>query len=135
MCAFFRERLRINPNFLKFVLFSDEANFINNGGVNKHNLHYYAYENLRWIRMGHFQNVISTNVWCGIIGNRISGPYFFRGTLTGVRYLQFIRDILPELLEELEIDTRRQMWLQQDGAPCYFHRIVRNYLNDKFEDR
>ena len=47
LCAFFRERLRIDPNFLKFVLFSEEANFSSNGGVNKYNLHYYAYENPR----------------------------------------------------------------------------------------
>ena len=25
--------------------------------------------------------------------------------------------------------------VQQDRVPCYFHRIVRNYLNDRFEGR
>jgi hypothetical protein len=64
--------------FLENVLFSDKASFSNRGGVNKHNYHYYARNNPRWIREGHFQTVYSTNVWCGISRNKIVEPYFFR---------------------------------------------------------
>jgi len=34
-----------DPTFLSRVLFSDEANFCNNGHVNRHNMHYWAVEN------------------------------------------------------------------------------------------
>lgn len=134
-CNFVRQRLEADENFLNLVLFSDEAKFSNNGGVNKHNCHYYALENPHWIRMGHFQNVISTNVWCGILGERIIGPYFFRGTLTGLRYLAFLNDILPQLLEEIELGIREEMWFQQDGAPPHYHREVRTFLNNNFGER
>jgi hypothetical protein len=40
--------------------------------------------NTCWIREGHFQMVYSTNVWCGILGNKIIGPYFFREKLNGL---------------------------------------------------
>ena len=61
--------------------------------------------------------------------------YFFCGTLITVRYLQFIRDMSPELLEESEIDARFKMLFQQDGVPPHLHRIMRSYLTDRFEDR
>jgi hypothetical protein len=39
------------------VVFSDEASFSNNGGVNKYNCHYYAPNTPCWIREGHFQTI------------------------------------------------------------------------------
>ncbi|KAJ8961861.1 hypothetical protein NQ318_021479 [Aromia moschata] len=38
------------------------------------------------------------NVWAGIINSQIIGQYFFDGTLTGARYLDFLQNFLvPEL--------------------------------------
>ena len=39
-CRFVREQTTLDQNFWENVLFSDEASFSNNGGVNKHNCHY-----------------------------------------------------------------------------------------------
>jgi hypothetical protein len=45
-CRFVREQIILDQHFLENMLFSDEASFISKGGVNKHNCHYYAQNNL-----------------------------------------------------------------------------------------
>ena len=49
-CNIILNKIQENPNFYNTVLFSDEATFNNIGVVNKHNMHYYAQENPRWVR-------------------------------------------------------------------------------------
>ena len=69
---------------------------------------------------------------CGLFNGRLIGPYFYETTLTGERYLQFLHNILPELLEHIPLNQRESMWWQQDGATPHFHRQVREYLNNIF---
>lgn len=39
-------------------------------------------------------------VWCGIMKGRIVVPYFFKGALTGARYLDFLQiDFVPALIQ------------------------------------
>lgn len=71
------------------------------------------------------------NVWCGILGDRLIGPYFFEGHWTGLRYLHFLRQELPLLLEDVPLHDRLTMWLQQDGAPPHSTLAVRNHLNEE----
>ena len=54
--------------------------------------------------------------------------------LYGESYLQFLRNQLPEVLEKIPLEVRRQMWFQHDGAPPRYTRIVRNYLDETFAD-
>ncbi|KAJ8955006.1 hypothetical protein NQ318_000438, partial [Aromia moschata] len=43
------------------------------------------------------QYLEKVNVWAGIINSQIIGPYFFDGTITGARYLDFLQNFLvPE---------------------------------------
>ncbi|RZC39069.1 HTH 24 domain containing protein, partial [Asbolus verrucosus] len=39
-CHFMRDKMNQQLDFLRFVMFSDEAKFCNNGAVNRHNSHY-----------------------------------------------------------------------------------------------
>ena len=73
-------------------------------------------------REGHLQGVYSTNLWCGILGNKIIGPHLFRERLNGQVYLNFLRNILSMLLEEVDLQRRQSMQLQQDGTPFHFQR-------------
>ena len=41
-------------------------------------LHQDLYENLRWMRIVPFQHPWSVNCWCGIVGDHVIGPYFFK---------------------------------------------------------
>lgn len=134
-CNTVNQKITENPNFLFNVMFSDEATFHNNGFVNKHNMHYYAMQNPHWVREINIQNRWSLNVWCGILGNKIIGPYFFERSLTGSLYLEFLRTQLPNLLEDIGECVRNNMWLQQDGAPAHYHNEVRLYLNQVYPEK
>ena len=63
------------------------------------------------------------------------GPYYFRERLNGQVYLNFLRNILPMLLEEVNLQRRQNMWLQQDVAPHHFHRDVRHYLEAEYANK
>ena len=82
-----------------------------------------------------YQHRWSLNVWGGIIGSTIIGPYFFNGHLNGEMYLQFLQNELPRLLANVPLITRNRMWFQQDGAPAHFSRNVTEHLNVTFEEK
>lgn len=121
-----------DSNILNNILWTDESLFNNNGMVNRHNAHYWNDTNPFWTRETKSQVRWSINVWCGILNNTLIGPYFYEGTLTGVRYLDFLENILPLLLENVPLRTRECMWVQQDGAPPHNSNIVKDYLNNTF---
>lgn len=77
-----------DPLLIKRICFTDEATFRLNGEVNKQNYRYWAKENPHWYRESHTQYRQSVNVWAGIVGNKVIGPYFFDGSLTGQMYLE-----------------------------------------------
>ncbi|EFN60832.1 hypothetical protein EAG_00064, partial [Camponotus floridanus] len=56
------------------------------------------------------------NVWCGLLDGCIVGPYFIEGNLTGEAYLNLLQNELPEMLENINLHTVQNMWIQQDGA-------------------
>lgn len=124
-----------NRNFLSQILWTDEATFSSSGKVNTHNMHYWSETNPHWLREVQFQNRWSVNVWCGILGGRIIGPYIFDQHLNGATYLQFLEDELPILLEDIPLEDRMNMWFQQDGCPAHYARNVQNFLNRQFPDK
>ncbi|GFY24861.1 transposase-like protein [Trichonephila clavipes] len=64
-------------------------------------------------------------------GDHLIGPYILPDRLTGPRYLIFLEQVLPELLDSAHVTaaTRTSMWFQQDGAPAHFSISVRNHLD------
>ena len=85
------------------VLFFDEATVHRNGYVNRHNCYYYADENPHAMRMINHQQRWLLNVWGGILGEHLLGPYFIDGHLNGNSYLRFLRDDLDDLLENVPL--------------------------------
>lgn len=134
-CMWVLDKAAENENFFDNVLFSDECNFHNNGLVNRHNFHYYSDSNPHEYRVMRNQNRWSINVWGGILGPYLIGPYFFEGPLNGMMFLDFLSQKLPVLLEDVPLNTRRNIWLQLDGAPPHYHREVRQFLNANFQNR
>jgi len=63
-------------------------------------------------------------LWCGIVNGYLIGPYVFERNVDRDSYLELLRDRLPELLEDVDLETRQRMWLQQDGAALHFARII-----------
>ncbi|KAJ8948041.1 hypothetical protein NQ318_003375 [Aromia moschata] len=88
-----------NQLSLEWIVFSDGAIFNTltlNGHVNRQNCRYWAEENSHWMRELHIQRPQKTNVWAGIIQDRIVGPFFFDDTLNGARYLRLLQhELMP----------------------------------------
>lgn len=118
--------------FLQEVLFTDEATFINRSQINLKNMHYWAPKNPHWMREVDHQRQWSINVWCGMLGNQLIRPYFINDQLTGQKYVNFLNDTLPSLLENVPLNIRTQIWYQHDDCPAYYARNVRQVLDRKF---
>lgn len=134
-CIWLKNMKRENPLLMSQILWTDEASFGNNGVVNLHNMHYWSETNPHWMREVDNQHRWNVNVWCGILDGRVIGPHFFEGNLTGEMYLHFLTFNLPELLDNVNLATRRNMWFQHDGCPAHYSRAVQDFLNQQFPNR
>lgn len=133
-CNWVQQKLREIPNFLDFILFSDEATFHKNGFVNRHNYHYYSDINPHLLHTSS-QHKWSINVWGGIINTTIVGPFFFEGCLNGEMYETFLRNDFLALIQAIPQEVLNEMWYQHDGAPAHYAANVRNFLNEQFPNR
>ncbi|KAJ8956613.1 hypothetical protein NQ318_013966 [Aromia moschata] len=76
-----------NPMFLRNLIFCNESTFTLNGIVNRQKYRYWADVNPHWVMEAHTNTWMGNgntcpqkvNVWAGIVGNRVVGPYFFEG--------------------------------------------------------
>lgn len=138
-CEQMMEKCNMDDNFAVNIVFSDEATFMLNGTVNRHNCRYWSDTNPHWAEEGHTQYPQKVNVWAGVIGRHIIGPFFLDGTLTADRYLQLLQNhVIPAITaifpgENGGIDNR--IIFQQDGAPPHFAACVREYLNNVFPNK
>ncbi|KAJ8960516.1 hypothetical protein NQ318_013800 [Aromia moschata] len=73
------------------VLFSEESTLTLHGQVNRQNCRYWWRDNPHWMRELHTQNPEKVNVWAGIIGENIIGPFFMDGNLNGETYLALLQ--------------------------------------------
>lgn len=133
-CEWAQQKIRDNNNFFRNVLFSDESTFTNHGQINRHNMHYWATDNPRWLRQVERQRPWNVNVWCGIIGTKIIGPFFIIGNLDGNKYSDFLHNVLPTLLEDVPLERRATMWYQHDGCPAHYSQAAREILNRVYGD-
>ncbi|XP_070526515.1 uncharacterized protein [Cardiocondyla obscurior] len=133
--AGFIAQCRQNMSFCDKILWTDESTFTPNGIFNSRNRLIWADENPHAIRQGSFQYRWSINVWAGVIGNQVIGPYFFPHRLTGIAYKNFFKNELYALLEDVPLQIRRNMIFQHDGAPAHSSAIVREELNERFPDK
>lgn len=133
--TWFLQQTNQRPEFPSIILFTDEATFTREGIYNYRNSHIWDEENPHVLVSHGHQQQFRVNVWAGILENKIIGPYLLPPHLNGVLYRRFLADVLPELLEDVPLDLRRQMFLQLDGAPAHFARPVRDFLNDTFGDQ
>jgi hypothetical protein len=133
-CEIMMERCNAEHNFSQNILFSDEATFMLHGIVNRHNCRYWSAVNPRWMAEAHTQRPQKVNVWAGIIGHNIIGPFFIAGNLTSELYLELLREhVIPQL--GILYPNRRDIWFQQDGAPAHFGLQVRQFLDREFPNR
>ncbi|KAI5738722.1 hypothetical protein M8J77_010435 [Diaphorina citri] len=99
---------------------------------NIHNSHIWSVENPHAFQNVHNQWRFSVNVWAGIVGDNLVGPYLLPARLTEEVYVTFLRETLPVLLEDVPLARRRQMIYQHDGASAHFARRNREVLDQFF---
>lgn len=135
LCRWFLEKIAENPQFLNYVLFTDEANFSQSAITNFHNNHIWSLENPHAVSERHFQCQFSLNVWGGIVGDYLIGPFFLPLRLNGETYRHFLENELPPLLDGIPLETRRHIWFMHDGAPAHFSIVARTHLNQIYPNR
>lgn len=130
-----RAQQHIDHQFLNNVLFTDEATFTRRGVFNFRNKHVWDIENPHVVSERHFQQEFKINVWCGIIGNHLLGPFELPPNLNGPLYLDFLQRHLVDFLDDIPLIFRQNMFFMQDGAPPHYAMEVRNYLDETFPNR
>lgn len=134
-CNWLLAQAENDATFLQRILWTDEANFSRDGYFNSRNSHYYSMENPHVFHQHHHQHRFSVNVWAGIIGNHVLGPFIIPNRLNGDNFLHFLRNEVQDSLMELPLAVVRQMWFQLDGAPAHFAAPVRAWLDEEFPNR
>lgn len=130
-CEQVMERANNDDDFINRICFTDESSFAMLGKHNPSVVRFWYRENPH-VRMDYrTQYPEKLNVWAGVVGNNIIGPFFIDGNLNGQRYLELLQNqIIPEL-QQLPVDIQ-QIWYQQDGCPSHNAVSVQEYLNDTF---
>jgi len=104
--------IKAHPEQLSVNLFSNEASFTRDGVNNLRNVHTWSHDNPHETSVTNFQRRFSVNVWCGVLGNKLIGPFVFDKNLTGNTYKAFLRNEFPGLLEDIPLVIRSQMFEQ-----------------------
>lgn len=131
-CQTLVEMQHLNVNFLEKVLWTDESCFSTSRRRNRSHYHRWSTENPYEIEEIQYQGRQSVSVWCGIVGNYILGPLFYRGQLDGDRYLNFLRNEISDFIDDLPLNVATNIIWQQDGAPPHCKRPVTQYLNVEY---
>lgn len=135
-CQWMLQKIAQNPQFIADVLFTDEASFSRDPIMNFHNNHIWSEENPHAVTEARFQQQFSLNVWVGIFRDSLIGPHFLPKRLDGNAYLNFLQNVLlPDLLEDVPLVLRERMWFMHDGAPPHFCVAVRQFLNERFNNK
>lgn len=104
-CRWLRRKCLRHQYFLRRILITDKSCFTRNGIENFRNTHIWCDENPHETAARHFQHTFSVNVWIGVLGDNLIGPFFLPNRLTGEAYLHFLRTNLPPLLEDIPFDN------------------------------
>ena len=96
------DRLDLDPWFLKCVCFSDESTFHVSGLLNRHNLRIRGSENSH-DTCELERDSPKLNVWCGIIHDKIIGPFSFaEKSITTQIYLDVMTEQMSPQLEQYQ---------------------------------
>jgi len=115
-CENMMDRIHRNPNFLRYICFSDESTFYVKNNPNRQNDRVWDVINPHAIEENQTQYQIKCNVWLGIISRFLIGPFFI-GQINQESYLNLLQEqVGPALLEKL---GEQELFFQHDGCPAH----------------
>jgi len=93
---------------------------------------YWNTENPHWMRNNKSSYPDKINVWAGIIGDYLIGPFFIDRNLNSEMYeIMLIEQIIP-VIQNLFPNNFNCVWFQQDGVLAHFGLRVRRLLDKTF---
>lgn len=129
-CLDIIEKCAQNEDFIANILFTEETTFFLQG----------AHDSLQ-VRHGMYGNnhnlytAQKLNVWVGILGDNIIGPFFIDSPLNTQKYIDLLQiNVLPCLFRIPNLDLGN-VWYQQNGCPSYNSASAQQYLRTFFGDR
>ena len=129
-CFEMMERVNIDREFLN-ICFTDECTFTLNNEPNVQNFRYWSQENEHRFLSTHTQYPQKVNVFVGIFGRHIIGPFFLEQNLSAEYFLNLLNNQIEPALEEV-VRENQEVWFQLDGCPAHNARIVREHLQNAF---
>lgn len=133
-CETMREKIDENGHILKNILFTDESSFSLHGHHNPSVARYWSRENKHLTVSLRTQYPQKINMWAGILGDNIVGPFVINGNLNGERYLQMLQENIIPAVRNLNVNFA-EIWFQQDGCPAHNSRPVLEFLRATFPER
>lgn len=127
-CQKFLEKAE-DPDFLKNILFTDEAIFDMNPIINKQNCRHWLKEKPSPVA---FKTSFPAKqmVWIGFTKSFVIGPYFFPTNVNADSYCEMIESfVLPKLKEKRKLS---RTIFQQDGARPHTAEKTLDLLHDSF---
>lgn len=134
-CNWLLQRHLEDSNYIKNIMWTDECNFSRNGVVNFHNLHRWASENPHAVRSTSIQHRFSVNLWAGVLGNQIIGPFRLPTRLNSQNYLEFLRNEVDNFFDDIPLSRLPNIFYQHDGAPAHCGQAIKDWLNNNFPNR
>jgi hypothetical protein len=94
-----------DQDWTRRIIFGDECTILLNGEVNRQTFRYWSEDNLRRFSASKTEGSPKLNVWCGIVGDRILGPYYFDGTITTAAYVKMLEE---KILDDAQVAAMAQ---------------------------
>ena len=134
-CNWFIRKCNENENFFRNVIWTDEARVTSSGIFNRHNLQHWSDHNEHVFQPRNMQGRFGFNIWIGVVGPRMIGPFIYDGNLNAQRYINILARFVEPYLEDLPLAEMIRKLYQQDGAPAHNAAVTTNKLNQMFGDQ
>ncbi len=132
-CNWILCKVRENENFIKNIIFSDEATFCIDGSVNRWNCRYWSQENPHMIQN---KKTFSEKVmvWACISIHGVIGLYFYpqKSRINQHLYTDNCLNSFFHQLESIDIENKNDFVFQHDNARPHITAKVQNHLRQKF---
>ncbi|KAG8302280.1 hypothetical protein J6590_034593 [Homalodisca vitripennis] len=63
---------------------------------------------------------LKVNVWLGVIGTQLAGPFFIEGNLNAISHQRLLENEIKPALRNMFGEHFQNIWFQQDGAPPHY---------------